>query len=84
MSAVARFGTLDGVIDLTADQLSGHVDFNINRGFPPRSIRLTVSCSDGMNIFATVVENSITRFGFDFELNAAMVSEGKLNYLCEI
>ena len=76
---------MDGVVDLAQGQQTGHVNFTINRGNTPRSIRLTVSTTDGMNIFASVVKDSATRFGFDFELSAQMTaSGGKLNYVCEL
>ncbi len=80
-----RFMNIDGTVDLAAGQQRGHVTFNTNRGFPPISIRLTVMDNDGQNIFASVVKDSVTRFGFDFELSAEMTAGGgKLSYLCEI
>lgn len=72
------------MVDLVLEQESGTVLFNRHMTNPPRSIRLAVATTDGMNIFATVVKGTITQLGFDFSLNAATMAAGcRLHWICE-
>lgn len=84
MSFFLRVGASDGVVDLIENQESGHVEFTKPRPRLPASIRLTIAEPNTMRIFATVIQNSVTLNGFDFELSAQMpAGGGQLNYSCE-
>ena len=72
---------INGVVDLALNVASGTVA-GLNLPITPSTVILTVAKpADGLNIFAVLVEGSLTADGFAFELSAMTDSLGyKLNY----
>ncbi len=80
-----RLNGVDGREALTEGQERGAVTFSTYLRTPPKSVRVSLELETEMNIFATVVAESVGPDGFAFELSAPIpAGAAYINYQIDI